>query len=300
MPELPDVALYLGALEARTVGARLEQIRLASPFVLRSFEPPLEAAAGRTVLGLRRVGKRIVFALSEDLFLSIHLMIAGRFRWKEAGTKIPGKLGLAGFDFSTGTLLLTEASQKKRAAIHLLRGESSLRALDAGGIEPLEATVEQYAAALRRENHTIKRSLTDPRLFAGIGNAYSDEILHRARMSPLRLTRRMSDLEIEGLRTATQATLIVWIERLRQDTGDRFPEKVTAFRPEMAVHGRFRQPCPVCATPVQRIVHAENESNYCPTCQTKGKLLADRALSRLLRGDWPKSLAELEEMKSRG
>ncbi len=297
MPELPDLSLYVEALRPRVQGESLTRVRLASPFVLRSVDPPLEEAFGRRVVGLRRVGKRIVFALEGELFLSIHLMIAGRFRWKGVGEKIPGKLGLAAFDFSSGTLILTEASQKKRAAIHLLRGEAKLRELDAGGIEPLEADLDAFRDALTRENHTVKRSLTDPRLFAGIGNAYSDEILHRARLSPVRLTRRMTEEEIARLHDATRATLTLWIDRLRADSGDRFPEKVTAFRPDMAVHGRYKLPCPECGTPVQRIVHAENESNYCPTCQTKGKLLADRALSRLLRGDWPKTLEEMEELK---
>ena len=297
MPELPDLSLYVEALRPRVQGESLTRVRLASPFVLRSVDPPLEEAFGRRVVGLRRVGKRIVFALEGELFLSIHLMIAGRFRWKSVGEKIPGKLGLAAFDFTSGTLILTEASQKKRAAIHLLRGEAKLRELDAGGIEPLEADLDAFRDALTRENHTVKRSLTDPRLFAGIGNAYSDEILHRARLSPVRLTRRMTEEEIARLRDATRATLTLWIDRLRADSGDRFPEKVTAFRPDMAVHGRYKLPCLDCGTPVQRIRHAENESNYCPTCQTKGKLLADRALSRLLRGDWPKTLEEMEELK---
>jgi len=299
MPELPDVTLYLDALDARVTGSRLNGIRLSSPFALRSVEPPLEEAHEKRVLSLRRVGKRIVFVLEEELFLSIHLMIAGRFRWKGVGEKIPGKLGLAAFDFEKGTLLLTEASQKKRAAIHLLRGEAALRALDAGGLEVMGCSLEDFRTALLRENHTVKRSLTDPRLFAGIGNAYSDEILHAARLSPVRLTRRMTEEEILRLHRSTQATLDGWITRLRAECGEHFPEKVTAFRPDMAVHGRYKLPCPVCGTAVQRIVHAENESNYCPTCQTKGKLLADRALSRLLRGDWPKTLEEMEELKRR-
>ena len=299
MPELPDVTVYLDALAPRVVGTTLERVRLASPFVVRSVDPPITHACGTTVTGLRRVGKRIVLALTGDLFLVIHLMIAGRFRWKERGAKVPGKLGLAAFDFTRGTLVLTEAATRKRASIHLVRGEEALAAFDAGGIEVLDASVEAFAEALRRERHTIKRTLTDPRIFAGIGNAYSDEILHRARLSPVVMTDRLDDVTIARLHEATRATVVEWIERLRRETGAGFPEKVTAFRPDMAVHGRYGQPCPVCGSPVQRIVHAENESNYCATCQTGGKLLADRSLSKLLKSDWPKTLEELEERRGR-
>jgi formamidopyrimidine-DNA glycosylase len=274
-------------------------VRLASPFVVRSVDPPITHACGTTVTGLRRIGKRIVLALSGDLFLVVHLMIAGRFRWKERGAKVPGKLGLAAFDFTGGTLILTEASTRKRASVHLVRGEPALAAFDAGGIEVLDASLDAFAAALRRERHTIKRSLTDPRLFAGIGNAYSDEILHRARLSPVAMSDRLTDDEVARLHAATKTTLGEWIERLRRETGTAFPERVTAFREGMAVHGRHRQPCPVCGAPVQRIVHAENESNYCATCQTGGKLLADRSLSRVLKADWPRTLEELEERLGR-
>ena len=299
MPELPDVTVYIEALEQRIVGARLQRIRLASPFVLRSFDPPLSHAAGRAVRGLRRLGKRIVIALDEDLFLALHLMIAGRLRWREVGAKVPGKLGLAAFDFSTGTLLLTEAGTKKRAALHLVKGEAAVGALDAGGLEIFGADVAQFRAALTGENHTLKRSLTDPRLFSGIGNAYADEILHRARLSPVKLSQHLDDEETARLFEAARATLDDWITRLRAETGVGFPEKVTAFRPGMAVHGRYGQPCPACGSPVQRIVHAENETNYCARCQTGGRLLADRALSRLLHEDWPRTLEELEERRGR-
>jgi formamidopyrimidine-DNA glycosylase len=297
VPELPDVTVYIEALERRLEGARLLRIRLASPFLLRSFDPPLAAAEGRAVRALRRVGKRIAIALEGDLFLVVHLMIAGRLRWREAGAPVPGKLGLAAFDFSTGTLILTEAGTRKRAALHLVRGEEGLAALHAGGLEVLEAELPQFRAALARENHTLKRSLTDPRLFSGIGNAYADEILHRARLSPVKLSRQLDGEETARLFEAVRTTLRDWIDRLRAETGDRFPEKVTAFRPGMAVHGRYGQPCPVCESPVQRIVHAENETNYCARCQTGGRLLADRALSRLLHQDWPRTLEELEERR---
>ncbi len=299
MPELPDVTLYLDALAPRIVGTTLERVRLASPFVVRSVDPPITHACGTTVRGLRRIGKRIVLELSGELFLVVHLMIAGRFRWKDRGAKVPGKLGLAALDFTRGTLILTEASTRKRASLHLVRGEPALAAFDAGGIEPLDASLDDFRAALARERHTIKRSLTDPRLFAGIGNAYSDEILHRARLSPVAMSDRLTDDETARLHDATRATLVEWIERLRRETGTKFPEHVTAFRDGMAVHGRYRQPCPACAAPVQRIVHAENESNYCATCQTGGKLLADRSLSRVLKGDWPRTLEELEERLGR-
>jgi len=297
MPELPDITVYVDALQARIAGARLERVRLASPFVLRSFDPALSEANGCAVTGLRRLGKRIVIGLEGDLYLSIHLMIAGRLHWKAAGAKVPGKVGLAAFDFSTGTLTLTEAGTKKRAAIHLVRGEAALAALDAGGIDPLACTVEEFSAAITRENHTLKRALTDPRILSGIGNAYSDEILHRAHLSPVRQTRALSDGEHARLYESTRATLYDWIVRLRGEAGGDFPEGVTAFRPEMAVHGRYGKPCPDCGAPVQRIRHADNETNYCAKCQTGGKLLADRALSRLLRTDWPRTLEEMEERR---
>ena len=297
MPELPDVTVYLEALEARVLGARLERIRLVSPFVLRSFDPPISAAHGRSVTGLRRLGKRVVIGLEGDLFLVIHLMIAGRLHWKPAGAKVPGKVGLAAFDFSTGTLTLTEAGTKKRAAIHLVQGEAGLRALAPEGLEVLDSDAAAFRATLERENHTIKRALTDPYILSGIGNAYSDEILHRARLSPVKQTRSLSDEEHARLFEATRATLLEWIERLRQEAGGEFPESVTAFRPQMAVHGRYGKPCPECGAPVQRIRHADNETNYCARCQTGGKLLADRALSRLLRADWPKTLEEMEERR---
>lgn len=295
MPELPDVVVYLEALERRVLGRRLTGVRLASPFVLRSVEPPLTVAAGRSVVRLRRIGKRIILELDGDLFVVIHLMIAGRLRWVTAGAKVPGKVGLAAFDFENGTLVLTEAGSKRRASLHLVVGREALAAFERGGLEPLETGREAFIGRLRSENHTLKRALTDPRLFSGIGNAYSDEILHRARLSPLRLSGKLSDEEAARVYDAAREVLTEWTERLRRETGDGFPEKVTAFRDGMAVHGRFRQPCPRCGTPVQRIRYAENETNYCPSCQTEGRLLADRGLSRLLRQDWPRSLDELEE-----
>ena len=294
MPELPDVAVYREALEARTLGARLERVRLAQPFVLRSVSPPLAAAAGRTVMALRRLGKRLVIELDGGLFLVIHLMIAGRLHWRPAGAKPPGKIGLAAFDFSTGTLTLTEAGTKRRAALHLVRGEAALAEHDPGGIEVLEADAAAFRAALTRENHTLKRVLTDATILSGIGNAYSDEILHRARLSPLRLSRQLSADESARLFDAARATLTEWTDRLRREARGEFPEGVTAFRDGMAVHGRHRQPCPACGLAVQRIVHAENETNYCARCQTGGKLLADRALSRLMRADWPRTVEEME------
>jgi formamidopyrimidine-DNA glycosylase len=294
MPELPDLTVYLDFLEANILGQVLGRVRLASPFVLRTADPPVSALEAKRVLGLRRLGKRLIFVLENDLFVVIHLMIAGRFRWKEHGAAIPAKVGLAAFDFSNGTLLLTEASPKKRAAIHVVRGESNLADFDRRGLEPLEADLEQFRSRLLAGNHTVKRALTDPDLFSGIGNAYSDEILHRAKMSPVKLTHSLSQGEVDMLFRATRDVLKQWIQRLRADADGGFPEKVTAFRKDMAVHGRYGQPCPVCGTPVQRIVHAENESNYCPSCQTGGKLLADRALSRLLKQDWPRTIEELE------
>jgi formamidopyrimidine-DNA glycosylase len=295
MPELPDIVLYIRALESRIVGARLERVRLASPFLLRSVDPPLETAGGRTVRTLRRLGKRIVLELEGGLFLVLHLIIAGRLHWREAGARIPGKVGLAAFDFGTGTLVMTEAGSARRASIHLVRGLDTLALHDPGGLEVLEADLAAFRAALRRENHTLKRTLTDPRLLSGIGNAYADEILHEARLSPVKLSRQLDEDESARLFAATRRTLLEWIERLRRETGDGFPENVTAFREGMAVHGRYRKPCPECGTPVQRIVYAENETNYCPRCQTGGRLLADRALSRLLREDWPRTVEELEE-----
>ncbi len=297
MPELPDILIYIEQLRTRVVGERLERIRVLSPFLVRTFDPPLESADGKRVLDLRRMGKRIVFCLEDNLFLVFHLMIAGRFHWKPAGAKIPGKIGIAAFFFSSGTLLLTEAGTRKRASLCLVRGAAALNELDPGGLEVLEADLDTFRTALLSENHTLKRSLTDPHLFSGIGNTYSDEILHRARLSPLQRTEQLDDDEIARLYRAVQNTLQLWIERLRREAGSGFPEKVTAFRDGMAVHGRYRMPCPDCGTPVQRIVYAENETNYCPQCQTGGRLLADRALSRLLRQDWPRSLADLEERK---
>jgi len=297
LPELPDVVVYIEALTRHIAGQRLETIHLLSPFVLRSVDPPIDIVHGRIVRGVRRVGKRIVLEFDHDLFLVIHLMIAGRLRWRTPDQK-PGigpKLILASLDFPNGTLFFTEASSKKRASMQLVRGGAALRALDPGGIEPLDASLQEFHDALTRENHTVKRALTDPHLFSGIGNAYSDEILHAARLSPLKLTRSLTDAEFLRLYDATRATLALWIDRLRNETGGGFPEKVTAFRDAMAVHGRFKQPCPVCGSPVQRIVYAENECNYCATCQTAGRLLADRSLSRLLKGDWPKSIDDLNQ-----
>ena len=293
MPELPDISIYLEALEARVLGHTLAKLRLVSPFVLRTVEPAPADVSGKKVVSLRRLGKRIVFGFEDDLFVVLHLMIAGRLKWLEPGAKIPGKIGLAAFDFDNGTLVLTEAGSKRRAALHIVRGEHALHEHDPGGIEPLEMTAEEFRAALTRERHTLKRTLTDPRTFSGIGNAYSDEILHRARLSPVQLTTNLDAAELERLYHAIRDVLHEWIERLRAETGTRFPEKVTAFRPEMAVHGRYNEPCPDCSTPVQRIVHADNETNYCARCQTGGRLLADRALSKLLKSDWPKSIDEL-------
>lgn len=295
MPELPDVTVYLEALDARVTGRVLEGVRLKSPFVLRTFDPPLKAAFGLRVLGVRRVGKRLALALEGDLFLSIHLMIAGRLHWKPRGAKAAGKLELAAFDFPHGTLTLTEASSKKRAALHLVRGEAALLALGRGGAEPLELDLAGFRAVLARESHTLKRTLTDPRLFSGIGNAYSDEILHAAKLSPAKLTSQLAGEESARLFEATRRTLVEWTDRLRAHAKGEFPERVTAFRPEMAVHGKFKQPCPVCGSPVQRIAYADNETDYCARCQTGGRLLADRSLSRLLKDDWPRTLDELEE-----
>ncbi len=300
MPELPDISAYREALALRIDGTRLGKIRLASPFLLRSVEPPLAACEGQRVQGVRRLGKRIVVALEGELLLVLHLMIAGRLRWLERGAKLPGKLGLAAFDFESGTLLLTEAGTKRRASLHVVRGAQALAAHDRGGIEVLECSRAEFEAALVRENHTLKRALSDPRLFSGIGNAYSDEILHRARLSPLQWTSRLAADERARLYEATRGVLGEWVAKLVGEARARWPEKVTAFREEMAVHGKFGQPCPVCSAKVQRIVYAENECNYCARCQTEGRLLADRALSRLLHGDWPTTLEELEELRGGG
>ena len=293
MPELPDVTLYVEALTARVVGHPMTAVSLKSPFVLRSVTPPIDALSGKTVRDVRRIGKRIALGFDGDLFLVIHLMIAGRLRWREPGQKLGfgGKMLLASFAFPNGTLFFTEASSKKRASLEVVEGGGGLDRLNPGGVEPLASTLEQFAAALTRENHTLKRALTDPHLFSGIGNAYSDEILHAAKLSPLKLTRSMTDEETARLYDATRATLLVWIDQLRHELHGGFPEKVTAFRAAMAVHGRFKQPCPVCGTPVQRIVYAENECNYCARCQTGGRVLADRSLSRLLKEDWPREIS---------
>jgi formamidopyrimidine-DNA glycosylase len=295
MPELPDVTVYLEGLQRFVVGHALLAARALNPFVLRSVDPPLSDANGRTVTGVERVGKRVVLHLTDDLHIVIHLMIAGRLRWREPGKKIAGKLAQAAFEFGHGTLYLTEAGSKRRASLHVVRSVENVRAMDRGGIDVFVATRDEFAAVLRRENHTLKRSLTDPRFFDGIGNAYSDEILHRARLSPLLLTSRLTDEEIARLHEATRDTLRDWTQRLRDEVGSGFPETVTAFREGMAVHGRYGKPCPVCGTPVQRIRYADNETNYCARCQTGGRLLADRALSRLLKQDWPRSIAELDE-----
>lgn len=300
MPELPDITVYVEALERRVLGQPLADVRILSPFILRTVEPPLDAFVGKRVTGIRRMGKRIVLAFEDDLFIVFHLMIAGRLRWFAPNAKVPGgKIALATFKFPNGTLLLTEAGSKRRASLHLARGEASLAPFARGGLEVLDATREDFAARLRSENHTLKRALTDPRLFSGVGNAYSDEILHRARLSPMRLTSKLSDEEITTLYDATRATLLDWTQRLRDETGEGFPEKVTAFREGMAVHGRYGEPCPVCGAPVQRIRYADNETNYCAVCQTEGRLLADRGLSRLLKEDWPRSLDELDLLLSR-
>jgi formamidopyrimidine-DNA glycosylase len=295
LPELPDIVVYCEALTRHVVGQSLERVRLRSPFVLRSVDPPLEAVEKAVVRGVRRFGKRLVLEFDAELYLVVHLMIAGRLRWRAQGAKpgIGANAILATLEFPRGSLLFTEASSKKRASLRLVRGERALKDLDPGGIEPLDASLESFREALTRANHTLKRALTDPHLFSGIGNAYSDEILHAARLSPLQLTRSLGDEDIVRLRDATRSTLTLWIDRLRAESRDRFPEKVTAFHDRMAVHGRFRKPCPVCGSSVQRIVYAENECNYCATCQTRGRLLADRSLSRLLRDDWPRSIDEL-------
>jgi formamidopyrimidine-DNA glycosylase len=296
MPELPDIVVYIESLEARILGATLDGVRLGSPFVLRSVDPPLKEAVGKTVRGLRRLGKRIAIGLDGDLHLVIHLMIAGRLHWRPPGAKLPGKRGLAAFDFADGSLVLSEAATRKRASLHVVRGEAALAAHDPGGLEVLDTDLETFGRTLTATNHTLKRALTDPRTFSGIGNAYSDEILHAARLSPVKWTQRLSEDEIARLFDAVRTTQSDWTDRLRASAGGNFPEKVTAFRPDMAVHGRYREPCPVCGSPVQRIAYASNETNYCAKCQTGGKLLADRALSRLMHKDWPKTLEELEEL----
>jgi formamidopyrimidine-DNA glycosylase len=298
MPELPDVTVYVERLRALTIGQPLEGIRIASVFVLRSVSPSPRELIGAKVESVERLGKRIVIGVEGERFLVIHLMIAGRLRWKKRGEKVPNKVGLAAFDFPTGTLVFTEASPKKRASLHIVAGRAGLAEFDRGGLDVLAATPAELAARLRSERHTVKRALTDPTLFDGIGNAYSDEILHAAKLSPFRMTSSIEDGEVFRLHRAAVDTLNLWTQRMRDEVGDGFPDKVTAFRPEMAVHGKYGKPCPVCATPIQRIVYADNEANYCPTCQTEGRLLADRSLSRLLKEDWPRTLEELEERKS--
>jgi formamidopyrimidine-DNA glycosylase len=299
MPELPDVELYLAALRPRTLGQTVVRVRMASPFLVRTVEPPLSALEGRTVRDLGRLGKRLVFGFDDELCAVLHLMIAGRLRWRAPGAAIPGKVGLAAFDFTEGTLLITEAGSRKQASLHVVRGEAALSALDPGGAEVRDLDLAAFAARLRQANHTLKRVLTDPRVFSGIGNAYSDEILHAAQLSPIRMSQALSDAEVARLFEVTRAVLRDWTTKLQDETGSAFPEKVTAFRPGMAVHGRYGQPCPRCGAPVQRIAYARNEANYCAPCQTGGRLLADRALSRLLREDWPKTLEELERRKAR-
>ena len=295
MPELPDVVVYLEALERRIVGETLHKVRVLSPSLLRTYDPPLSAVEGRTVIALRRLGKRLVWDMGDELFVVVHLMVSGRLAWVAPGAAIPRKVGLAAFDFEPGSLLLREAATKKRAGLWIVGGEDALAEHDRGGVEPLDVTLLEFAAAVHSENRTMKRALTDPRIFSGIGNAYSDEILHRARLSPVKLTSRLTDEEVARLYEAVQTSLIEWTDRLREEVGEDFPKKVTAFRPDMAVHGKYGEPCPVCGSKVQRIVYASNETNYCATCQTGGKLLADRSLSRLLKDDWPKTIEDLEE-----
>jgi formamidopyrimidine-DNA glycosylase len=297
MPELPDIVAYIEALQPRILGQPIQNILISSPFLLRSVDPTLSEVYGKKVTHLRRLGKRIVFEIDGDLFLIIHLMIAGRLHWRDAGSKAKGR-GLATFIFPSGTLVLTEAGTKKRASMYLVRGESGLAGHDPGGLDIFEVDLASFRSTLTRENHTLKRALTDPHLFSGIGNAYSDEILHAAGLSPLKLTKGLKESEVQTLFEATQRTLGLWLEKLRRDAKETFPEKVTAFRPDMAVHGRYGLPCPKCGTPIQRIVYAENEANYCPVCQTGGRLLADRALSRLLKEDWPRTLEEMEQRRS--
>ena len=297
MPELPDILLYLHALQPRVAGKRVTGVRLASPFLLRSVDPPLSAIEGKTIVGLKRIGKRVVFEAEGELFLVFHLMIAGRFRWKPRGTPIPGKVGLLALDFDEGTLILTEAGSRRQASLYVVQGADALAQHDPGGLEVMEIDLPVFAQALMRDNHTLKRALTDPHIFSGIGNAYSDEILHAARMSPFKQTGNLTDEEVRRIYDAMRLTLSQWTAKLQREAGDQFPEKVTAFREGMAVHGRYRQPCPDCGSPVQRIVYAANEANYCANCQTGGRLLADRSLSRLLKDDWPKTLEQLEKRR---
>jgi len=299
LPEYPDIIIYIERLNELLQGRPVQNVRIASPFLLRTFDPPIESIKSKIILNFERIGKRIVFVFEDELFLVLHLMIAGRLHWRDKNFKIPAKIGLAAFDFPNGTLLLTEAGINKRASLHLIKGRLELSTFDQGGLEILDASLLEFKKRIIRENHTLKRALTDPRLFSGIGNAYSDEILHRAKLSPVQLTQKMNDEQIERLFHATRDTLVKWTERLRSEAGDGFPEKVTAFREDMAVHGRFGKPCPTCGATVQRIRYADNETNYCPQCQTGGKLLADRSLSRLLKSDWPRNLEELEERYSR-
>jgi formamidopyrimidine-DNA glycosylase len=294
MPELPDITIYIESLQSRIKGERLEKFRLTTPFVVRTFEPPMESLVGRRIENLRRIGKRIVFCFDDSYFLVLHLMIAGRLHWKKRGAGLPGKIGLCAFDFAPGTLILSESGSKRRASLHLVHGEPELSKFDPGGLEVLDSDFPTFEAVLKASTHTLKRALTDPRLFSGIGNAYSDEILHAAKFSPLRMTTQLSREEAERLYAAVRQVLVTWTERLRSESSGAFPEKVTAFREGMAVHGRYQQACPICNTKIQRIAYAENETNYCPACQTNGKLLADRAISRLLRSDWPRTLEELE------
>lgn len=293
MPELPDVTVYVELIAAKMGGRKIERVRISSPFVVRSVDPPIREVEGKTVRDVKRIGKRIAIGLDDDLWIVVHLMIAGRFRWLKPGARIPGRLGLAAFDFENGTLLLTEAGTQRRASITVVRGAEALAEIHRGGVEPLEVDQKTFAEQLTRENHTLKRSFTDPTLFSGIGNAYSDEIFHRARISPIKLTSRLTADEISRLYNATREILTEWTDRLRREAGGEFPAKVTAFHDEMAVHGKYGKPCPVCGTPVQRIRYASNETNYCARCQTDGRLLADRALSRLLKQDWPRSIDEL-------
>jgi formamidopyrimidine-DNA glycosylase len=297
VPELPDILLYLHALQPRVAGKRVTGVRLASPFLLRSVDPPLSAIEGKTIVGLKRIGKRVVFAAEGELFLVFHLMIAGRFRWKPPRTAIPGKVGLLALDFDEGTLILTEAGSRRQASLYVVQGADALAQHDPGGLEVMEIDLPVFAQALMRDNHTLKRALTDPHIFSGIGNAYSDEILHAARMSPFKQTGNLTDEEVRRIYEAMRLTLSQWTAKLQREAGDQFPEKVTAFREGMAVHGRYRQPCPDCGSPVQRIVYAANEANYCANCQTGGRLLADRSLSRLLKDDWPKTLEQLEKRR---
>ncbi len=297
MPELPDILLYLHALQPRIVGHRVERVRLASPFLLRSIDPPLATIEGRTIVGLQRLGKRVVMEAEGEVFLVFHLMIAGRFRWKEPGAKIPGKVGLLALDFAHGALIMTEAGTQRRASLYVVQGREALAQHDPGGIDVLAVNLDTFRVALRRENHTLKRALTDPHVFSGIGNAYSDEILHAARLSPFKQTASLPDDDVRRLYEAIRVTLLKWMATLQDEAGDAFPEKVTAFHEGMAVHGRYGQPCPDCGAPVQRVVYAANEANYCSSCQTEGRLLADRSLSRLLREDWPRTLDELERRR---